>query len=205
MSNKDNILNESFLRKFDVKHLLVLLHLKRAKLDYAKSIQINTKLRMEDVREILKFLEEENIIERFHGSSVKRTEAKYKLAHEVRKHHTYYRLSKIGDHILRILRNIEKYFELKTGHKKAFDVLKFLGYAECEHLGTVARYISIKKEEAKNIVNKLISMNVVEECKAKVIKRKHRKAKPKRETRTHHKYYRLSKLGEMLLRYLRYL
>ncbi len=195
---------EELLRKLNIEHFIVLLHLKRAKLDYAKSIHISTKLPIDEVNKILKELEDMYFIERSHGASIKRSEAKFKLAFEVRKHHTYYRLSKLGDHVTRMLRDVEGYFEIKTGYKRSFDVLRFFNEAECEHLGTLARYLSMKKEDVKNIVNSLISMKILEECKAKIIKRKHRKAKPKKETRTHHKYYKLSKLGKILFRYLKH-
>ena len=195
--------NEDFIKKIGIKHFIVILHLKRAKLDYAKSIHISTRLNIDEVKKILKELKEENIVEIYHGASVKRSKAKLKLSHEVRKHHTYYRLSRTGEHFFRILRNIRGYFRIKTGYERAFDVLNFFNYAECEHIGTVSKYLSMRREDVKSIVEALVSMNVLEECRAKIIKRKHRRAKPKKETRTHHKYYRLSKLGKILFRYLK--
>ncbi len=43
-------------------------------------------------------------------------------------------------------------------------------------------------------------MGIMEEAKAKVIKFGERKSKPKKETRTHHKYYGLTRTGEMVVR-----
>jgi len=44
---------------------------------------------------------------------------------------------------------------------------------------------------------------LLEEAKSKIIKFGERKSKPKKETRTHHKYYGLSRIGELVVRELK--
>lgn len=49
-------------------------------------------------------------------------------------------------------------------------------------------------------LEELQRMGLLEETKVKIIKFGERKAKPKKETRTHHKYYGLSRVGESVVR-----
>lgn len=148
-------------------------------------------------------MESSGLIERSHGSAVKRTDAKFKLAQEVRKHHTYYGLSEKGEKLVRDVRNnTSKHFQRMVGDDKALDVFLFIKRAEYEHAEHIAKSFSLTKEQAKKILQKLVHLGLVGEEKPKTLKRKHRKGKPKKETRTQHKYYKVTRLGEMIFRYL---
>jgi len=182
--------------------LYILVHLKRANIDYAISISRTLKLPLEMIEMELERMREKGYLERNQGSAIKRTHARFKLSYEVRKHHTYYELSKKGELTLRrILKNIKKYFEEYTGFEKGYEIYTFLLKAEYEHLGHIAKTFSMKTEQASKLLDILCESGLVEKSKPKVLKRKHRKGKPKRETRTQHKYYRVTRLGEMLYRY----
>ncbi len=185
-------------------HMYILLHLRMACTDYAKSIARIVKTPVEDVVLALDRLEELGLVERVHGSALKRTEAKLKLSYEVRKHHTYYRLSRGGEAIVRGVRRhglLEKWLELITGCEKAYQLLRFLDEAGHEHIVTVAQRLSMRLEEAQRLVGRLVELGLVAETKPKVLKMRHRRAKPKKETRCLHKYYRLTRLAELLMRY----
>ncbi|AEM38998.1 protein of unknown function DUF2250 [Pyrolobus fumarii 1A] len=185
-------------------HTYILLHLRMTCTDYAKSIARTVKMPIEDVVLTLDRLEELGLIERVHGSALKRTEAKLKLSHEVRKHHTYYKLSRSGEMLVRSVKRhglIEKWLALITGHSKAHQLLQFLSEAEHEHIVAIAQALSLQLEEAQRLIDKLIELGLVAETKPKVLKMKHRRAKPKKETRCLHRYYRLTRLAELLIRY----
>ncbi len=186
-------------------HVYILVHLRRANIDYAKSIAKTAKVDQHEVEKALKDLEGLGLVERIHGSAIKRTEAKFKLSYEVHKHHTYYSLTRLGDRVSRKLRDglFRDYLRSATGYDAALDVLEYLAKAECEHAGWIARVFSMHVSDTQSLLDRLLDLGLLSECRAKVLKRKHRKGKPKKETRTHHTYYTLSKLGEMLLRYLR--
>jgi len=184
-------------------HLYVLTHLKRAGIDYAKSISKMIGVSVGVIENTLSEMERKRIIERTHGSAIKRTEARFKLSYEVRKHHKYYRLTNDGEKLLRAIKNnINGYFEDITGFERAFDVFVFILKAEYEHAAYIAKSFSMSIEQTKNLLSTLIEFGLIEESKPKVLKKKHRKAKPKKETRTQHKYYRATRLGKMLVRYL---
>jgi predicted transcriptional regulator len=86
--------------KNDLK-LLILRHLKTANVDYAFSIARNIGIETEDAVEELEELEDEGFVVKVFGGGLKRTKAKMKRSPEVRKHHTYYTLTKKGKEYLR--------------------------------------------------------------------------------------------------------
>ncbi len=189
--------------KLNSLQLYILAHLKRANIDFAKSIAKNIKWPVEEINRELNRMEGSGLIERSHGSAVKRTDAKFKLAQEVRKHHTYYGLSEKGEKLVRDVRNnTSKYFQQIVGDSKALDVFLFIKEAEYEHAEQIGKSVSLTKERTRSILQKLVQAGLISEEKPKTLKRKHRKGKPKKETRTQHKYYRVTRVGEMIVRYL---
>lgn len=121
-----------------------------------------------------------------HGSATERTEAKLKLSHEVRKHHTYYRLSREGRCFIRSMKQrnmLEKYLTLLTRCSKAGKLLSLPREAGHEHVVAIARVLSMRVDEAQCLIDRLIELE--------------------KETRCLHKYYRLTRLGELVTRYMR--
>ncbi|WP_222829536.1 DUF2250 domain-containing protein [Archaeoglobus profundus] len=81
--------------------MYILLHLKRANVNYVKMIAKMIELSLELVKTALDDLMKAGLVERDQGSALKRSKAKFKKAFEVRKHHTYYKLSREGDLLVR--------------------------------------------------------------------------------------------------------
>ncbi|EWG08225.1 MAG: hypothetical protein ASUL_01185 [Candidatus Aramenus sulfurataquae] len=187
----------------DKRYLEVLRHLKKANVDYGKSIMLNTKIPIDQVVEILDNLEKLGLIERVHGATLKNTEAKFKLSSEVHKHHTYFKLTREGDHLLRNLDEkelINGYIELVKGDDLAKNILKLADELNADHALTYAKLTHRTLEEIMPKLEELERIGLIEEAKAKIIKFGDRKSKPKKETRTHHKYYGLSRIGELVIR-----
>lgn len=184
--------------------LYILVHLKRANIDYAISISKTLKIPLKMVETELERMKEIGYLERNQGSAIKRTQARFKLSYEVRKHHTYYELSKKGELTLReILKDVKKYFEGYTGFENSYEIYTFIIKAEYEHLGHIAKTFSMNTDQVLEILDTLCRAGLIEKSKPKILKRKHRKGKPKKETRTQHKYYKVTRMGEMLYRYYR--
>ncbi|NOZ59021.1 MAG: DUF2250 domain-containing protein [Euryarchaeota archaeon] len=181
--------------------LYILIHLRRANADYANAIARRLKLPREGIMRTLRRLEEAELVKRTPGSAIKRSEARFKLAPEVRKHHLYFTLSRRGEHLLRELtkRGVAQYFRARYA-EEAFEVLEFLRRAGCENHLQISRTLSLQAEKARTLLEALREDGLVDLCRAKVLKRKHRRAKPKRETRTHHRYYRVTRLYELVVR-----
>lgn len=98
MSSQDDIISKLLSNK---ELLMVMNHLKRANIDYGKSIARVTGIPLERVLEILDELESMGLVERVQGKVLKRSKARFKLSNEVRKHHVYYKLSRQGELLLR--------------------------------------------------------------------------------------------------------
>lgn len=190
----------------DKRLLEILKHLKKANVDYGKSIMLNTKIPIQEVVELLDQLEKIGLIERVHGATLKNTEAKFKLSKEVHKHHTYYTLTREGDHLLRQLDEkalIEGYIDLVKNDQFGLDVLRIADEVNADHALTYAKLLHKPLEEVTPKLEELERTGLIEEKTAKIIKFGDRKSKPKKETRTHHKYYGLSRIGELVVRELK--
>jgi predicted transcriptional regulator len=99
----------------DNQMLMVLEHFQLAKLDYAKNIKIYTSIPQANVEIYIERLFSMELIKKYSGSSVKRTQAKLKKTNEVHKHHTYYELTNKGHYILKDMTEREyiKYVEVE--------------------------------------------------------------------------------------------
>ena len=103
---------EDFYRDLLPVHLYVLVHLKKARVDYAKMMAKISGLPIELINDAIKDLMELGLIERDSGSAIKRSRARFKKAFEVHKHHTYYRLSRKGELFVRSINEkwLKRYF-----------------------------------------------------------------------------------------------
>ncbi|BCU66639.1 hypothetical protein HS7_00760 [Sulfolobales archaeon HS-7] len=173
-----------------------------ANVDYGKSIMMNTKIPIEDVVMLLEKLESMGLIERVMGSALKNTKAKFKLSPEVHKHHTYYTLTRKGDIILRELQHkgIDAYVEIVKEKPEYARYLTLAKELNADHALTYAKLLHRPLETVIKEIEELVSLGLMEEKKQKIIKFGERKSKPKKETRTHHKYYGLSRTGELVVR-----
>ena len=196
---------KNYLKKLieDKRYLMILQHLRKANVDYGKSIMLNTKIPIEEVVIILDKLENLGLIERVKGATLKNTEAKFKLSSEVHKHHTYYSLTRTGDHLLRYLEEkdlIDAYIDYLQGDDLALNIVRLAEELNADHALTYAKLTKKDLEEVNSKLEQLVQMGLLEEVNAKIIKFGDRKSKPKKETRTHHKYYGLTRIWELTVR-----
>lgn len=82
-------------------HLYVLVHLRKAGVDYAKMMAKMSELPPPLIEDAVRELMEAGLVQRDSGSAIKRSRARFKKAFEVHKHHTYYRLSREGELFVR--------------------------------------------------------------------------------------------------------
>jgi predicted transcriptional regulator len=78
-------------------------HLDDVEGDYPKSIAGHLRADRGHVEDRCEEMEAAGILERVESGTVKQRRVKAKMADEVRQHHTYYRTSRQGDHLLRFL------------------------------------------------------------------------------------------------------
>jgi len=181
--------------------LYALLHLYEVGADYGASLARVAGVALEDAVAVLEELEGLGLAERLHGSAVKNTVAKLKLSSEVRKHHTYYKLTTAGKRAARRLRRgcLAECINESLG-EGAWSLLTLLREAGYEHAATLSRLLRKPVTETLELLERLETAGLVSASRPKTLKAKRRRMKPKRETRCHHRYYSLTRLGEMLLR-----
>ncbi|MCL4345064.1 MAG: DUF2250 domain-containing protein [Candidatus Thermoplasmatota archaeon] len=86
----------------DVNNMRILRHMETAKVDYAKNIMRYTEIDKLIVFQYLKKFQEMGLLEIYGNTSIKRTDAKLKKSAEVHKHHTYFRITRLGEIILKM-------------------------------------------------------------------------------------------------------
>jgi predicted transcriptional regulator len=67
----------------------------------------------------------------------------------------------------------------------------------------MSRGLKRPREEIEAALELLMELGLVEKLKSGIIKRKHRKIKPKKETKPHHTYYVATRRGDQLVRGLK--
>jgi len=107
--------------------LYILLHLKKANVEYVKMIMKMTEIDMEKIQDAINSLMELGLVERDSGSAIKRTKARFKRASEVHKHHSYYKLSRDGSLFVRNIdeKFMSNYFDSQLG-TNGFQFIKIL-------------------------------------------------------------------------------
>jgi hypothetical protein len=82
---------------------LICYHLDAVEGNYPRSMAGHLDAERTHVESLCKEMETAGLLERVESGTVKQRRVKAKQADEVRQHHTYYRLSRDGDHLLRFL------------------------------------------------------------------------------------------------------
>ncbi len=133
--------------------LYILLHIKRAQVEYAKMIMKMTKVDLNEIQDAIDYLMKMGFLERDSGSAIKNTRARFKRASEVHKHHTYYQLSRKGTLFLRkIDKNFLKiYFDDLLG-PGGFELISILASSKdldeaCGKFGRNCEKMKAKLEE----------------------------------------------------------
>ncbi len=133
-----------------IEQLYVLLHLRKAKIDYAKMMAKLTGLPLERINESIAALMEMGFVERDSGSAIKKSKAKFKKAYEVHKHHTYYKLTRKGEIFVRKIDEswLEDYFE-KFGRNTFQQLLKLAKKGKLNTDSEVLRKLGFMSEKGR--------------------------------------------------------
>ncbi len=133
-----------------IEQLYVLLHLRKAKVDYAKMMAKLTGLPLERINESIAALMEMGFVERDSGSAIKKSKAKFKKAYEVHKHHTYYKLTRKGEIFVRKIDEswLEDYFE-KFGRNTFQQLLKLAKKGKLNTDSEVLRKLGFMSEKGR--------------------------------------------------------
>ena len=121
---------------------------------------------------------------------------------EVRQHHTYYRLSREGDHLLRFLDEPEGQLNVLWHLSDGRTLVRRLARGGPDYPRMTADELDMTFEYVRHLYRALRQVGLVTEYDGSMIKASERKSKPKDKTHRKHTYYVTTDRGEQALRQL---
>jgi predicted transcriptional regulator len=181
---------------------LICYHLDTVEGNYPRSMAGHLDAERGHVEELCERMDQTNLLERVESGTVKQRRVKAKQADEVRQHHTYYRLSREGDHLLRFLGErdgkLNVLRHLPTGKR----IVKRLARGGPDYARMTADELDMAFETVRHCYRALRRVGLVTVYEGSTIKGTERKLKPKDETHRKHTYYITTSVAETLLREL---
>jgi len=181
---------------------LVCYHLDAVEGNYPRSMAGHLDAERKHVESLCEEMETAGILERVESGTVKQRRVKAKQADEVRQHHTYYRLSREGDHLLRFLTEREGKLNvlrhLPDGHRLATRLAR----GGPDYPRMTAEELGMDFEYVRHLYRALRQVGLVTEYEGSTIKASERKLKPKDETHRKHTYYVVTDVADDVLREL---
>jgi predicted transcriptional regulator len=141
-------------------------------------------------------------VERIESGMLKRRDVKLKRAAETHQHHTYYRLSRQGDHLLRFLDGPEGRAQFLRWIDGAETLAARLSRGGPDYPRMTAEELDADFECVRRLYRAMGRVGLVESYDGSTIKASERKLKPKDETHRKHTYYETTDEADRLLREL---
>ncbi|WP_276259022.1 DUF2250 domain-containing protein [Haloglomus litoreum] len=179
---------------------LLLYHLDTVEGNYPRSMAGHLDAERGQVEDLCKELEQVGFLERLESGTVKQRRAKAKQSDEVRQHHTYYRLSREGDHLLRFLEEREGKLNVLRHLPDGQTIVRRLARGGPDYARMTANELGMEFEYVRHCYRALRRVGLVTEYEGGTIKASERKLKPKDETHRKHTYYVATDVADELLR-----
>jgi predicted transcriptional regulator len=179
---------------------LVCYHLDTAEGNYPRSMAGHLDATREAVAERCETMEAAGILERVESGTVKQRRVKAKQADEVRQHHTYYRLSREGDHLLRFLGERAGQLNVLRHLPDGQTIARRLDRGGPDYPRMTADELDLEFEYVRHLYRALQRVGLVTVYDGSTIKGSERKLKPKDETHKKHTYYVTTDVASALLR-----
>jgi predicted transcriptional regulator len=179
---------------------LVCYHLDTVEGNYPRSMAGHLDADRDRVEDLCERMETAGLIERIESGTVKQRNVKAKQADEVRQHHTYYRLSREGDHLLRFLSEREGKANVLRHLPDGLRIARRLARGGPDYPRMTADELDMGFEHARHCYRALRRVGLVTEYEGSTIKGNERKLKPKDETHRKHTYYVTTSTAEAILR-----
>ncbi len=181
---------------------LICYHLDAVEGNYPRSMAGHLDATREAVEELCQTMETAGILERVESGTVKQRNVKAKQADEVRQHHTYYRLSRKGDHLLRFLSEREGKLNVLRHLPDGQTIARRLDRGGPDYPRMTANELDMDFEYVRHLYRALQRVDLVTVYDGSTIKGSERKLKPKDETHKKHTYYVTTDIASELLREL---
>jgi len=181
---------------------LICYHLNAVEGNYPRSMAGHLDATREEVKQLCATMETVGIIERVESGTVKQRNVKAKQADEVRQHHTYYRLSREGDHLLRFLSEREGKLNVLRHLPDGQTIARRIDRGGPDYPRMTANELAMNFEYVRHLYRALQRVDLVTVYDGSTIKGSERKLKPKDETHKKHTYYVTTDIASELLREL---
>jgi predicted transcriptional regulator len=181
---------------------LICYHLDAVEGNYPRSMAGHLDAERSHVESLCQEMETAGMLERVESGTVKQRHVKAKQADEVRQHHTYYRLSQDGDHLLRFLDESDGQRNVLRHLPDGKALVQRLARGGPDYPRMTADELDMEFEYVRHLYRALRQVGLVTEYKGSTIKGTERKLKPKDETHRKHTYYVTTDSGDEVLRQL---
>jgi len=181
---------------------LICYHLDTVEGNYPRSIAGHLDAERTHIEELCAEMLQAGLLERIESGTVKQRRVKAKKADEVRQHHTYYRLSREGDHLLQFLADREGQLNVLRHLPDGQRLIRRLARGGPDYARMTADELEMDFEYVRHLYRALRRVGLVTEYEGSTIKASERKLKPKAETHRKHTYYVTTDRAESLLREL---
>ncbi|MFB6091472.1 MAG: DUF2250 domain-containing protein [Haloquadratum sp.] len=179
---------------------LICYHLDAVEGNYPRSIAGHLDAERPHVATLCEEMETAGLLDRVESGTVKQRRVKAKQADEVRQHHTYYRLSRQGDRLLRFLREREGKRNVLRHLPDGRRIARRLDRGGPDYPRMTAEELEMDFEYVRHLYRALRRVGLVRTYEGSTIKASERKLKPKDETHRKHTYYVTTAVAEQLLR-----
>lgn len=181
---------------------LICYHLDTVGGNYPRSMAGHLDAERGHVERLCEKMESTGVLERVESGTVKQRRVKAKQADEVRQHHTYYRLSREGDHLLRFLSKREGKLNVLRHLPDGATIAQRLARGGPDYPRMTATELDMEFEYVRHLYRALRRVGLVTVYEGSTIKGSERKLKPKDEAHEKHTYYVTTGVAEKLLREL---
>lgn len=179
---------------------LVLYHLDAVKGDYPRSMSGHLNADRKRTAGTCEDLVEAGVLERIESGMLKRRDVKLKRSNETHQHHTYYRLSREGDHLLRFLGERDGKENFLRWVDDAETLARRLSRGGPDYPRMTAEDLGMDYERVRRLYEAMRRVGLVTTYEGSIIKGTERKLKPKDETHRKHTYYVTTDVADRILR-----
>ena len=202
LERKEQIIEQLAPLPADPVAYLICYHLDAVEGNYPRSMAGHLDAQRDHIESLCEEMETAGLLERVESGTVKQRRVKAKQADEVRQHHTYYRLSREGDHLLRFLDEPEGQLNVLRHLPDGRTLVRRLARGGPDYPRMTADELDMTFEYVRHLYRALRQVGLVTEYDGSTIKASERKLKPKDETHRKHTYYVTTDRGEQALRQL---
>ena len=181
---------------------LLCYHLDAVEGNYPRSMAGHLDAERDHVEKLCEKMETAGLLDRVESGTIKQRRSKAKQTDEVRQHHTYYRLSREGDHLLRFLDERDGQLNVLRHLPDGRKLVERLARGGPDYPRMTSEEFDMAFEYVRQLYRALRQVGLITEYEGSTIKGTERKLKPKAETHRKHTYYVVTNRGDELLREL---